>query len=508
MYSAALIDGRYRLVDRIGTGAMGQVWRARDERLQREVAVKVVDLSQATGAVTRDRFQREVHATARLNHPNIVTIFDGGFDGDIAFLVMELLAGESLAERLRRGPLPLAEARRVGAEVARALQATHAIGVVHRDVKPGNVMVSGNSVKVLDFGIAQLATEATADFSAPAAVMGTAAYMSPEQALGRRAGPPSDVYSLGCLMVALLAGRAPFVGSTSIEVAQQQINGAPPRLSQLRPDVPRDLDELVARMLAKDPAARPDAAAVVAALRGAGTPADATAVLPSLGPPPTGPALVPATQVLPTGVPGVPPATQVLPTGVPVVPTSPASSRPEDAWFKRGVTWVLLGMLGVVVIGAVWLGGQYLIGQWTAQASSVPTASATPSKQPTTTKPTTAKPTTAKPTTAKPTPTLPSISLPSIGLPNPSQAALQAAVGSVATVLDAWAPSDRTGQAAKQALTTSWTDASANILDGRDAAANLASFNDQVKQYHRSGDIPAATYGGLTLATRGVKALL
>ena len=139
-----LVAGRYRLVSRVGSGAMGQVWRATDERLRRDVAIKLVDLAVATDPATADRFQREAVAAARLNHRNIVTIFDAGRDGSTAFLVMELLSGRSLAEVVRAGgPLPVAEAARIGREVARALEATHAIGLVHRDIKPANIMVEG-----------------------------------------------------------------------------------------------------------------------------------------------------------------------------------------------------------------------------------------------------------------------------------------------------------------------------------------------------------------------------
>ena len=177
MRAGSLIAGRYRLEAPLGAGSMGQVWRARDERLQRAVAIKLVDLTSATGLVSSQQVQREVQAAAQLNHHAIVTMFDGGTDGDIAFLVMELLDGQSLAERLSRGPLPVSEALRVASEVGRALEATHLIGVVHRDIKPGNVMLAGNGrVKVLDYGIAQLVTDPTEAPGTP--VIGTAAYMS------------------------------------------------------------------------------------------------------------------------------------------------------------------------------------------------------------------------------------------------------------------------------------------------------------------------------------------
>ena len=356
MHAGALIAGRYRLASPLGAGSMGQVWRARDERLEREVAIKVVDLASASGPVTADQFRREVVATAALNHPAIVTIFDGGIDGHVAFLVMELLAGESVAQRLARGPLGVAEAMRAASEVARALEATHGVGVVHRDIKPGNVMLlAGGGVKVLDFGIARLNGETDAGVRH---VIGTAAYMSPEQAMGRHVGPPSDVYSLGCLIVTMLAGRPPFVGATAVDVAQQQASAIPPRLRQLRRDAPAALDHLVGLMLAKEPSDRPAAGPIARELAAlaAGTPGgvgavplagpqDGTAVLaPGLAmPAPQGTAVMPAqgTAVLPVPrVDAVASASRPLPppSGSPRQPwTPPADDRPKDDWFRRGM---------------------------------------------------------------------------------------------------------------------------------------------------------------------------
>ena len=273
-----LVAGRYRLRTRIGAGSMGHVWRATDERLGRDVAIKLVDLSLATDAATAERFRREAVATAQLNHRGIVTVFDTGVDGHTAFLVMQLLPGRSLAQVLREdGPLSVTDGVRIAADVAAALDAAHAIGVVHRDIKPANIMIDGAQVTLLDFGIAQLAGDA-AHLTATNATIGTAAYMSPEQATGRRAGPASDVYSLGCVLIATLTGLPPFPGDNAIQVASRQIGEPAPRLSSRRPDVPAWLDALVAQMLVKDPDARPSVAEVRGMLRRSGAGADAAAI--------------------------------------------------------------------------------------------------------------------------------------------------------------------------------------------------------------------------------------
>ena len=513
MRIGALIAGRYRLTAPLGAGAMGQVWRARDERLQRDVAVKVVDLARPAGPVSAGQFEREALATARLNHPNIVTLFDAGADGDVAYLVMELLTGESLADRLARGPLPAPEAVRIATQVARALEATHLIGVVHLDVKPGNVMLtSSGGVKVLDFGIAQLAGDAEATESI-SDVIGTAAYMSPEQAQGRRAGTASDVYALGCLIVAMLAGRPPFLGATAVDVARQQIGSTPPRLRALRPDAPAGLDALVARMLAKDPSARPSAADVLTILTSPD--ADPTAVLPAVTtafPPPT--AAMPVASFPPPVAPG---ATAVMPSPAPAYavpahqpqspvryslgnpPTAPRPGGPtSDRWFRRGLKWILLAMAALIALAAVGAGAQRL--------GTLVGGTTTPQPSPSTTKPTP----TPTPTPSK-APTLPGIQLPTISLPTlPSagEAALKAAVGGVGAALDAWSPNDQTGIKTKDTLVKHWATASEDILAGNDAQQALDDYADEVRAAHDKGRIPEGTYFTLNVAIQTVDLLV
>lgn len=568
MHSGALIAGRYRLLDPIGSGSMGHVWHAQDERLHREVAVKIVDLAQASETVTVERFNSEVVAIARLNHPNVVTTFDAGVEDQLAYLVMELLHGESLAERLRRGPLPILAAARIGAEVGQALEAGHAVGVVHRDIKPGNVfLATTGAVKVLDFGIAESSGDGT---DSPAALaVGTAAYMSPEQAMARRAGPASDVYSLGCLVYAMLCARPPFVGVTAVDVAQQHVNVAPVPLRQARPGVPSDLDSLVNAMLAKDVEARPSASDAAARLRRLASPtrsdADATAVLPAAGATAVLPAATAAatavlpvvesagpeaTAVFPT-LDAAPGATAVLPPTPPVQPlvTAPlpsssqfppvapamvranqwtppaASARPQftapppgrptvttnrtppgSPWFRRGVIGVLVAMLAVVLVGAAWLGLQKV-------ASVVPTqppATASPSKKATPTPTPTPKPTPTP--TSKPTlvlPTMPTIQLPTMPpMPDPGRLALQGAVDTVSAALDSWSPETDAERAAKQQLTDSWATASDRILAGDKAKQALTQFSNQAKSLRNSKAISTADYATLTVALQAVGLLL
>jgi tRNA A-37 threonylcarbamoyl transferase component Bud32 len=257
-------DGRYRLVRRIAAGGMGEVWEADDTVLGRRVALKVlVDELAADDHATR-RFVREARATARLDHPNVARVYDFGRHGGIPFLVMELLEGETLADRLAAGPLPPAEAARVAATVADALDAAHQRGIVHRDVKPSNVMVTpSGEVKVMDFGIAAAAGETHS--TTGSGLYATVAYVSPERVAGEPATPASDVYSLGAVLYELLCGRPPFTGGSPALVARAHLHDPPPPVRQLAPWVPPRLAAACEAALAKDPAQRPSSAAAFAA---------------------------------------------------------------------------------------------------------------------------------------------------------------------------------------------------------------------------------------------------
>jgi serine/threonine-protein kinase len=263
MAGERVLAGRYRLGRSLGRGGFSEVRSAEDGVLGREVAVKLLAGAAGQPDLVR-RLDREARALARLSHPNVVAVYDAGLDGPDAYVVMELLAGPSLAELLAdRGPLPVPVAVQYARQAAAALAAAHAIGIVHRDVKPGNlVLAADGTVKVVDFGIAAISF-GTATFTATATSLGTPAYLSPEQAAGQAAGPGSDLYSLGCVLFALLTGEPPFAGEHPVAFAHQHLTAVPPSVRARRPEVPPQLDALLAALLAKDPADRPADAATV-----------------------------------------------------------------------------------------------------------------------------------------------------------------------------------------------------------------------------------------------------
>ena len=256
---------RYRLVRRIAVGGMGSVWEAEDTVLHRRVAVKLLSDSLSADRRFADRFRREAQAAARLSHHNIAGVFDYGEDDGHQFIVMELVQGRPLSDRLAdAGRIDPSEAVGITVAIASALEAAHEAGIVHRDVKPGNVMLTrSGEVKVLDFGIA---AAAGAPLTATGARMGTATYLSPEQATGEPPSPASDVYSLGVVLYEMLAGRPPFTGDTPVGVAAQHVQRQPPPLGELAADVPPHVVAACEQALAKDPAARPPSAAAFAAL--------------------------------------------------------------------------------------------------------------------------------------------------------------------------------------------------------------------------------------------------
>lgn len=254
-----LVLGRYRLVERLGAGGFGVVWRAHDERLEREVAVKVVPSS---GNQTDDaRVQREAVAAARLNHPGIVGLYELGHDEHAAYLVSELVDGATLAEISRAGAVSDRDVARIGSALCDALAHAHARGVVHRDVKPGNVMVvaepaaGAGFAKLTDFGIARLA--ATEGLTATGDVIGTIAYMAPEQAEGRGAGPEADVYSLALTLYEAWTGSNP-VQATGLAATARNVGKPLPPLRSRRPDLPAPLCEVVDAALDRDPVYRPE----------------------------------------------------------------------------------------------------------------------------------------------------------------------------------------------------------------------------------------------------------
>src|SRR5271165_2678028 len=257
------LDDRYELHVVIGEGAFGRVYRGLDRRLERAVAVKVIKPWWAEDSAWVERFQREAQLLARVSDPGIVQIFDIGDAQEGPYYVAELVEGESLAERLRRGPLPPAEALAVGEQLCVALASAHAQGIVHCDVKPANVLLTpeGN-VKVGDFGVARLADSTSQVPSGT--IAGTPRYMSPEQARGRPTTAATDVYSAGVVLYEMLAGEPPFVDGSAVELGLRHLQDRPPPLPT---GVPSGLREVVDTALAKEPSDRyRDGAAMAAAL--------------------------------------------------------------------------------------------------------------------------------------------------------------------------------------------------------------------------------------------------
>lgn len=248
--------GRYVVIERVGSGGMAEVYRARDELLGREVALKVLHQRFAQDRSFVERFKREAQAAANLNHPNIVSLFDYGSDDGTYFIVMEFIDGQSLSELLHdTGPLMPERAAEIAADVAKALGRAHAAGLVHRDIKPSNIMItSSGQTKVTDFGIARaLGSEGDQTMTQTGMVIGTAAYFSPEQAQGNPVDARSDVYALGVVLYEMLAGQPPFTGETPLAVAYKHVREDPPPPSTVNSDVPKSLDAITMKALAKNP---------------------------------------------------------------------------------------------------------------------------------------------------------------------------------------------------------------------------------------------------------------
>jgi hypothetical protein len=251
-----VLNDRYEVQSTLGRGGMAQVYRANDRVLGRPVAVKILSRKFSGDEKFVTRFRREAQASAGLNHPHVVSVFDTGSHQDLHYIVMEYVEGETLGALMaREGPLPPARAVQIAADVAEALESAHRQDLVHRDVKPGNVMTDPEGrVKVVDFGIARAAADDT--LTQTGLVLGTAAYLSPEQARGDRADARSDIYSLGCVLYEMLAGRPPFTADSSVAMAYKHVNEDPRPLSEVGPEVPPDVQAAVMRALEKDPARR------------------------------------------------------------------------------------------------------------------------------------------------------------------------------------------------------------------------------------------------------------
>ncbi len=364
-----VLGGRYRLVELLGQGGMATIYRATDAQLGREVAVKLLHAEYGRDPDFVARFKQEAQSAASLSHPNIVAVYDFGTDADGPYIVMELVDGEDVASLLRRnGPLPPRQAARLAAEVAHALDAAHTRGIVHRDVKPGNILVSADGrVKVADFGIARAWSDAR--LTLPGVTLGSVHYLSPEQALGEQATGASDIYSLGIVLYELLTGRRPWEGDNAGAVAMARISAPPPLVSDVRPNVPPVLAEIDRRALSPDPAGRfPTAEAMAKALEaflddGAPVPVAPLATGAAAGA--AGAALAGATVAAAASRPyppdayaappgGTPPPAGTPPTGTP--PPGAASPADEPGEPDEGGTspWIwVAGVLGLVILVAV-----------------------------------------------------------------------------------------------------------------------------------------------------------
>jgi beta-lactam-binding protein with PASTA domain/predicted Ser/Thr protein kinase len=356
-----LFDGRYRILRKLGSGGMANVYLAEDEDLGRRVAIKILSDRYASDDNFNERFRREAKSAASLSHPNIVSIYDRGEADGLPYIAMEVIEGRTLKELvMTRGPLPIAQAVEYAKHILGALRFAHRHGIIHRDIKPHNVLLGAEDrVKVTDFGIARAGASQMTEVGS---IMGTAQYLSPEQARGAPVAAPSDLYSAGVVLYEMLTGKTPFNGDTPIEIAMKHLNEAPRPPSELRSEIPAELDLIVLRALAKDPHDRYQSAEEFSEdldRLEAGIPvapettAAATALL-------AGGPLTAATQVLDRDA-----GTRVLPRSPTAPPRRPPAYPPDYGYRepppkrRRFVPWLLV----LLLVAAAALAGWYVYSQ-------------------------------------------------------------------------------------------------------------------------------------------------
>ncbi len=368
-----ILAGRYEIGELIGRGGMAEVHIGHDTRLGRTVAIKVLRSDLARDPSFQARFRREAQAAASLNHPAIVAVYDTGEDlvteangsvSHVPFIVMEYIEGHTVRDILQDGSaVPIDEAVEITTGVLSALEYSHHAGIIHRDIKPANVMLTPTgAVKVMDFGIARAVADAAGSITQTQAVIGTAQYLSPEQARGETVDARSDLYSTGCLLFELLTGRPPFVGDSAISVAYQHVREAAPHPSMYAADVPEVLDRITVKALAKERDARYGSAAefradLEAAARGGAVGAPAivaggAAALASQTVPVTASTQVLSPGAAATQVGGAAPVPGWSPIGAHAAPSSESHLDEEDSSRRRGLMWALIA-LGVLAVGAI-----------------------------------------------------------------------------------------------------------------------------------------------------------
>uniref|UniRef100_UPI003A8AED30 protein kinase domain-containing protein n=1 Tax=Leucobacter sp. BZR 635 TaxID=3378705 RepID=UPI003A8AED30 len=391
--------GRYELSSRIAVGGMGEVWKASDSIIGRTVAIKILKDEYMGDPGFLERFRAEARHAALVNHEGIANVFDYGEEQGSAYIVMELVPGEPLSAIVdREGRLPANRVLGIVAQTATSLQAAHDAGLVHRDIKPGNLLITPEGrVKITDFGIARIADQVP--LTATGQVMGTVQYLAPEQASGHAATPSTDIYSLGIVAYECLAGKRPFTGESQVAIAMAQINDSPPELPA---DVPEAVRNLVMSCLSKDAAGRPESAVKLAQAAAAlhrGNVELAASYVPQV----RGEAADPTATVVMPQTPGSDAATTALPRTVATAPavTAPGDGAddalpPEDEKKRNRWKWPLITLLALLL----------LIGGGTAFAllsnndkAPVETATTPPKPKPSTTKPSTEKPTPPPPVT-------------------------------------------------------------------------------------------------------------